>query len=328
MKKILTVVLLVAIILAAFTVLSTSIVRADTSEANVLTYSWYVAPANAGDAGDLVAVGEIQNVGSSVLQYVYLSGFAYNSTGALLDVSQVQAYVYDMLPGQKAPFYLDFTPENSATGDQQWVPSASNVTVVVADAIDTTSTQYAGLAIPTGTVTSYHDSSGIFTVTGNVQNTGDTTTGNVWVVTTFYDASGTVVSLNFTNFLTTSLAPGNSINFLATPLDNTAQLSSEITNYSFLVQSTPLTTTSPTATTSTSSSSTPTSSAIATTQPTQSTNPLSSGLTYAIVGAIVVVLVVVVIAVLLMLRKRNKNAQPPPATTPPTAPPTIPPTTP
>jgi hypothetical protein len=45
LKKIITAVILVALIVAAFSMLSTPRVRADTSEAQVLSYSWYVAPA-------------------------------------------------------------------------------------------------------------------------------------------------------------------------------------------------------------------------------------------------------------------------------------------
>ena len=48
--------------------LSVPRVKAQTSEAQVLSYSWYVAPADTNQAeyvGDLVAVGEVQNVGSN-----------------------------------------------------------------------------------------------------------------------------------------------------------------------------------------------------------------------------------------------------------------------
>ena len=129
---------------------------------------------------------------------MYVSGFAYNSTGAVLDSNGASVFIYDLLPGQKAPFYIDFLPENSITGDQSWVPSVSNVTVEVTHVFDTNATQYSGL---TSTVTSASNVDGTFTVTGTVQNTGSETTGNVWVDTTFYNASGTVVGLNYTSYL-------------------------------------------------------------------------------------------------------------------------------
>ena len=59
------------------------------------------------------------------------------------------------------------------------------------------------------------------------------------VVTSFYNASGEIVSFNITSYLDsnsggTSFAPGDSSSFTATPTDNTPTLSSEIANYSLL----------------------------------------------------------------------------------------------
>ena len=118
MKKIITAVILAALIVAAFSMLSTPSVRADTSEAKVLSYSWYVTPANtilAEYVGDLVAVGEIQNVGSNVIGYVDVAGAAYNSSNTMVASATGIVYGNNLLPGQKAPFYLDFTPQNSVT---------------------------------------------------------------------------------------------------------------------------------------------------------------------------------------------------------------------
>ena len=173
-------------------------------------------------------------------------------------------------------------------------------------------TQYSGL---TSTGVSASNVDGTFTVAGTVQNTGSETANNVFVDTTFYNTSGSVVGLNFTNYF--SLAPGGSVPFTATPTDNGAQPSA-IASYSLLVQSETLTTsaTSPPAT----SSPPPTSSPSASTQPTQSPAPTSSGMIYAVASAIGVI--VVVLAALLLLRKRHKNAQfePPPPPPPPPPP--------
>jgi len=314
-KKILSIIIIVALSLALFSVLSISFVKADTSEAKVLSYSWYVAPENTVQtqySGDLVAVGEIQNVGSNVLGYVYVASSAYDSSGNLLGTGEVQIFGNDVLPGQKAPFYLDFPPSNSATGDQSWVPSVTNVTVSVVVATDTTDTLYSGFTIPTSTVYSHFDSSGTYTVTGNVENDGNQAVGNVWVVTTFYNASGTVVALNYTNSLSTSIASGDSISFTASPMDNSVQLSSGITNYSFLIQSLPITTSTtssptPTATLPPSSSTPSTSTIVA--SPTQ-LHPTSVSLATleAVVFAIVVVAVAVIVALmLLIMRGRHKK---------------------
>lgn len=300
MKKTITALVTVALLLAAFNTLSAPIARADTSEAKVLSSSWYVAPLNtvlAMYAGDLIAVGEVQNVGSNVISYVIVTGVAYDASGTALAATNAPAYGNEMLPGQKAPFYLDFTPEKSVTQNQTWVSSVSNVDVRVSNVVDTTETQYSGLTIATGGLASYTDNSGTFTVTGTIQNSGSQKTGNVWTVTTFYNAAGTVVALNYTNYLSKSLSPGDLARFTATPADNTAQLSSQIANYSVLIQSDLL---SSSASPSPSASSSPSS----TQQPTQPI-VLPSWLTYSVVGAIVVVAVVV--AALLLLRKRHKN---------------------
>jgi hypothetical protein len=297
LKKTIVVVILAALTLAAFSMLLSPSARAETSEAKILSYSWHVAPANAvlpEYLGDLVAVGEIENVGSNVIGSVFVIGAAYNSTGAILDSNGADAYAYYLLPGQKAPFYIDFIPENSITKDQSWIPSVSNVNIEIGHVIDTNATIYSGL---TSTVTSASNVDGAFTVKGIVQNTGHDPANNVWAITTFYNASGTVVSLNFTTVLSNSLAPGDSVPFTATPTDNSAMLSSEITNYSLLIQSTP-----------------PTTSASPSPSPSSPQTSFSTVLIYAVVGTVVIVGVAV--AALAFLRKR-RNLPPPPPPPPP-----------
>ena len=314
LKKTIGIVILAVLTLAAFSMLLSPSVRADSSEVKILSYSWYVAPSNtvlAMYAGDLVAVGEIENVGSNVIGTAVISGNAYNSTGGILASNDARAYIYALLPGQKAPFYIDFTPEESITQDQSWVPSVSNVTVEATYVSDTSATQYSGL---TSTGVSASNVDGAFTVAGTVQNNGSETTGLVWVDTTFYNASGSVVGLNYTNYLdylSGSLAPGGSMPFTATPTDNTVQLSSEITSYSLLIQSEPLTI-SASPTPSPSPSATPTSSP--TVSPSVQSSG-SSGFILAIVGAVVIVAVAA--TALAFLRKRRNLPPPPPPLPPP-----------
>ena len=229
--------------------------KADPSEAQILSYSWYVAPTTATQAqyiGDLIVVGEVQNVGTNTLTNVVVGAEAYNATGGFVGSAQFAAFVTYLGPGQKAPFYLDFTPDittDITTFDQNWASYVTNVTVHVLSASDSNQTQYSGLTVPSGTV-SVLNTTGTYTISGSVQNTGNQATGRVWVITTFYNGSGTVVGLNYTNYISQSLSPGKSAAFTATPVDNTAQLSSSITAYSFLVQAeaTPSATSTPTPT--------------------------------------------------------------------------------
>jgi hypothetical protein len=321
LKKIITAVILVTLILAAFTtVLSAPRVRAQgqTSEAKVLSYSWYISPPNtvlALEAGDIVAVGEVQNVGSNVIASVTLSGIAYNSTGQIQNTADFPAFGTNLLPGQISPFYLDFAPFTSVTKDDTYVSNVTSVTVSVAVISNTNKTQYSGLA--TSDVTS-SNSSGTFTVSGNVQNTGDETIGNVWLLSTFYNATGWVLGVNETSYLdpSGSLAPGDSVQFVATPVDDPAELiNGEIANYSLLIQSAPFV---PSSTPTLPPSGTPPPSTSPTASPSKSSAPVSSGLIYEI--AVPVVVVVVVLVALLLLRMRHKNAQlklPPPPPPPP-----------
>ena len=63
-------------------------VKADASEAKILSYSWYVAPANTASqaqyAGDLIVIGEVQNIGTNTIGNVAIGADAYNSTGGFL----------------------------------------------------------------------------------------------------------------------------------------------------------------------------------------------------------------------------------------------------
>lgn len=322
MKKILVTLALVILIVSSVRILSAPQVKADPSEARILSYSWYVAPSTtiqAQYAGDLIVVGEVENVGTNTLGNVVVGAEAYNASGGFVGSSQFAAYVTYLAPGQKAPFYLDFTPDvtDIALYDPNWASLVTNVTVHVLNAADSSQTQYSGLTIPAGSV-SNSTSTGTYTITGTVQNTGNQATGRVWVISTFYNASGTVVGLNYTNYISQSLLPGRSATFTASPIDNTAQLSSSITSYSTLIQSDPTPIATPTPTTPTIQPSTsPTSSG----QPTPTASSTSgvplSLLTDAVIIAFVIVLFV--FAAFLLLRRRQRNADfdlppPPPPT--------------
>jgi hypothetical protein len=320
LKKIFVTLALVILIISSISLLSFPHVKADTSEAQILSYSWYVSTSSntfAQYIGDLIVVGEIQNVGTKTLGNVIIGGEAYNSTGNFLSSAEFGVFATNLGPGQKAPFYLEFNPviTDITTFDQNWAYSATNVTVRVINVVDSSQTQYSGLTIPSGSV-SASAASGTYTLTGTVQNTGDQKTGHVWVVSTFYNSSGTVVGLNYTNYITQSLLPGRSAAFTATPVDNTAQLTSSIASYSILIQSdsAPTSTPTPTApiTTSTPQSTTsPTSSSQSTATP-----PIEvTAWLIVYLAAIVAAIILVIIAVLLLLSRRHRNAEldlPPP----------------
>ena len=302
-----TMVIIAVLVLAAFSILSMQSVKASASEATVLSYSWYVAPSTtviASEPGDFIVVGEVENVGSNIIGNVTVEGTAFNSTGQELASTTTQAFVYDMLPGQKAPFYLDFTAASSTTDDLSWVSSVSCVSVTVTSVTDTNATQYSGLTIPTGGSSPYIPGNGSYIVVGTIVNNGTQVAQDPWVAATFYNSNGTVIGLNFTDYLTTELAPSDELRFFATPTDDTSQLTSEIAYYTLTVDSLTL---------SNGASSQPASS---------STASLSTSTTQlpTLLIVVVVVVIVVVIAALMLLRKRQKTPPPLPPPPPPPMP--------
>jgi len=295
----------IAVVILAFLVLSMiptftmQNAKADASEAKVLNdYSFYVASSPgflAANAGDLVVVGEIQNVGSAFIQNVTLSATALDSNGTTLGTSQGIAFVYETPPGQKAPFVIDFSPAST------WSSQVASVTITVLSVTDATAPPYTGVHF-TDTPTQFNDS-GTYTAVGTIINNGSQTVGDVWVVTTFYNNAGTVVGLNFTEFLTTPyapLSPGGAARYLATPADNTLQLTNEITSAAYIIDSIPLST-SNTQTPSTSSAS-------------NGGSPSSFPWLPVIV---VIVIVVAAVMALILLRKRPETQPPPPPPPPP-----------
>jgi len=276
-------------------------VRAQNSEITVLNnYSQYIAPSTstlAVSPGDLIVVGELRNIGSNIVNNVTVQGTALSASGQTLAITSSQAFSYYMEPGQKAPFYLDFTAQSSSTQDLTWVSSVSHVLVTVTSIEHVNQRQYSDVNVEFNM--NYTDNSGLYVVRGTIVNNGGLADESPWVVTTFYDASGTVVGLNFTNFLTTTLSPNGGVLFFATPSDNDTQVTGQITNYSFQVDSltltnspyTPPPTSTPTGTTS------------------------SGGQIPILPIVIVVLLVVVVVTALILFRNYKRKSLPPPPQT-------------
>ncbi len=302
LKRIFALVIIMALFMMSIVVLSAPNVKAqnNTSDARVLSYSYYVAPSDtslAYQSGDLVAVGEIQNAGSSYLTNVSLTGTAYDSSGNVLATGQGIAFVFHTAPGDRTPFYVDFPPQNSTGLD--WTSSVSTVTVSVTTVDEVATPQYGGLYfIANSSVDAAYSPDSTYRVVGFIGNNGSETSGSLWVVTTFYDTTGKVVALNFTSIMP-GIAPGENTTFWVTPTDNTPALSDSITNYNSVIDSLPNTT-------STSD-----------TVPTATPEPSSYGGILTIAAIAVVGVVIIIAITLLMLKKRQKIAAPPPP--PPTS---------
>ena len=271
----------------------------------ILSYSWYID-----SLGYLVVVGEVQNVGSNTVASVILGGTVYSSDGTQSD-SSGQAWVLNLIPQQKAPFYIEFY--SSSSSDGTWLSlDISKVDLAVYQAEATANYQYPDLKITSSSATVTSD--GVYWVSGIVQNTGSQTAKNITVVGAFYNASGVVAGVGYTDPLTpASLAASGSASFKvgAFDLNQTIVPSNlKISSYSLLVQTegpilqgtAPLISPSPSPITSPNPSGSPS----ATQSP--DSNPTNS-LTIESIYAIVIVIVILGIAgTILMLRKRKPQA--------------------
>jgi hypothetical protein len=206
-------------------------VLSQSENAEVLSYSWYGS-----QFGYFIVVGEVQNVGPNIIDYIYLGGIIYTTDEQAQAVSYTKVFSSQILPQQKAPFRMYFFPENSYTGDFSWLSiGIDHVEFGVVGANETDTYQYQNLEIANSM--SYIDSYGLYTVTGSIRNTGNQATGRVWVVATFYNVSGNVIAVGYTNYLTpNSILPDQTTSFTVTPLDSTPQLANQITNYALIIQ--------------------------------------------------------------------------------------------
>jgi hypothetical protein len=312
LKKTTAAVLLTLLAISVFCASVTTDAYAKPEDVQILSYSWYTYPASSYSQGAFIVVGEVQNVGITNLDGVRIMGIVYTSDGQPQAESMCQAFVEDMLPQQKAPFYMYFDVNNAYSGNMTWMDRVDHVDLSVVYANDT-ETQPDTNLIVLGNA-SYTDPSrnGLYTVTGIIKNNGMQPSKNlVWAVTTFYDSSGTVIGVNQTAspHMKTSLAPNATFAFTATPVDYTL-LSGQVATFSILVQSRQIAVASPTPTPTQSANPSPTSTTAITQQPTQppqgqpSTDSGSSQeWLYALVGAVAGAVAVIVVMVVFRKKK-------------------------
>ena len=208
-----------------------------TENVKIVSWSWYIDLQNY-----LVVVGEIQNTGTSTLSDVALSATATPPDGTSSDTGD-RAWVTDLLPQQKAPFYLVFYSSQSSDGT--W-PSQGigNIQVGVVHTDVTSSYLYPDLKIisQTQSIGTGTNDKGVFWVKGTVKNTGTQTAQNVSIVGTFYNSTGTTIAAGYTfpeSMIPYSIPPGATATFElpAFDLDQTVMPSSlKIDHYSLLLQ--------------------------------------------------------------------------------------------
>ena len=228
--------LLITVLLLTVTLTLIPFAQSKTQDIKVLSYSYYID-----SLGYLDVVGEIQNTGSETIKYVYLSGIVTAADGTVVGSSATRVWVSYLTPQQKAPFYMSFY--QTSTSDAWATVSISNVTFEVSGADAVSSHQYPDLKIVSSEakVSTSGDDRGTYWVTGTIQNTGSQTASKLTVVGTFYNSSGTIVAVGYTDYLTpTDLSASSTTQFKVGAFDtnqSTVSSSQKITSYSLLVQS-------------------------------------------------------------------------------------------
>jgi hypothetical protein len=198
----------------------------------VLSYSWYEMY----NDHRFIIVGEVQNVGPNIIDFIGLRGVVYTKDDQFQAITYRSAYSEQIMPQQKAPFQMYVYAETSEAGNLDWISiGVDHVAFAVLEANETDDYQYQDLEI----ISDSHsiNSTGYYTVTGNLRNTGDQAAGKLWVVATFYNATGDVIAAGFSHYLDPdSLPPGQTTSFTVTPFDAPTQLSSQITDYALVIQ--------------------------------------------------------------------------------------------
>jgi len=296
----------------------------------VVSYSYYVD-----SLGILDVVGEIQNVGSSTVGSILLTGSVSSSDGTHQADSLVNVWGSDILPQQKAPFYMEFQAPSSGA----WVPGSTyRVVLSVKQADSTSNYQYQDLKITSksSSIDTTTDNRGVYWVSGIIKNTGSQDATSITVLGIFYNSAGTTVAVGYTDFLTpATLVPSATTSFKVGAFDHNETIAAsdkKIASYSILVQvqgpilqGTPTSvTTSPTSAGSpTSSQTSPGTSTSANASPTNASSPASSSQTTQppisnptssinpmILYSVVIAIVLIAIAgILLAFRKHKPQAE-------------------
>jgi preprotein translocase subunit SecG len=193
----------------------------------IVNYSYHID-----SSGVLVAVGEVQNTGSTIISQIIMSGTAIPTFGDEV-VSGDLVWATNMLPGQKAPFLIEF--KTSSTDNGVWIAGISDVTVKVLQASASTQYQYQDI-----TITEHQASlsSGSYIVSGEVKNTGTETATNVQIVATFFNAEGKPVAVGYSSSMATIAPDGiDTFDLSALGLNQTyASSANKIESYKLLVQ--------------------------------------------------------------------------------------------
>ena len=181
--------------------------------------------------------------GSTTVTGVYILGTVIGLDGTQIEQSHCQVSGQFIVPQQKASFLMEFAQSPNGLG--QWTTSQfSSISLVVAQATPTNQHGYSDFSL--SDLSYYVDTggnlSGVYWATGKVTNIGNQNAQGVVIFATYYNATGAVVGVGYTDSTTlspTALSPGESASFKVGPWDlDMFKVSSDrqIATYNLLVQ--------------------------------------------------------------------------------------------
>jgi len=221
--------LLVLLAVLSFSLNIVPCVLSQPENVRIVSYDYYF------DSYDFfVVVGEVQNVGSSVIDTVVLVVEAYAPDGSIQIRYYVSPSVKYLLPQQKAPFYMDVYYDVMPQPEV----GIGSVDFIIAEANVTDSYQYQNLEVKDAS--SIVTAEGVYWASGTVQNTGTQTSRDIQVFGTFYNAAGSVVATGYSGILSpASLGPSGTASFKVGALDfnqTWVPSSDKISSFSLLIQ--------------------------------------------------------------------------------------------
>ncbi len=276
-------------------------VSSQVEDVQVLSYSYYMHPYY---EDRLIIVGEVQNTGSNVIDQAAVTGTFYAPDETIFMQNTITTLTTQILPNQKSPFYLTFSPDNILVSTNWTSQDVTEYNITVTYASTTETRQYQDLTITSSSEAT--DSYGDYYLSGTVKNTGSESTNKTWVVATFYNSTGSVVSVGYSSILTpNSIPPDGTADFTIYPADYTS--SSSIASYSLIIQTklTASSTPTPSPSATPSASPTPTPSSAASPTPTPTAPADGTGIPDVYIYAAIIAVVIVVAIVAVVLRKRS-----------------------
>lgn len=183
--------------------------------------------------GYLVVIGEVQNTGSAIIGNVTLIGGISTISTTASGVCIV--WGSNLLPGQKAPFYMELSSEGSNSNPWDGL-TKSDITIDIYMAPETNQYQYQGVSVVSSEATPKVN--GEYWVTAQLQNNGSETAKGVTVIATFFNSEGLPIATGYIDPIE-SLTAGSSttIKVPAWDLNQTIVPSDKkIVSYSLLVQ--------------------------------------------------------------------------------------------